>query len=156
MLSSIVSMYNAPSIVNTFMCSSWGSKHTQIKSSREYGTDLRKNRAKTKSKITTSKLYTLLPLCKYSSADRQQLNVRKGQKCASWYRWRCKHIAHHPAGPMVSALTRALSVSLRSSSIARLDGQNKNDVRKLAGVVDDDGTKPQGGAKGGGGVYKLN
>lgn len=30
--------------------------------------------------------------------------------------------AHHPVGPMVSALTRALSVSLRSSSIARLDG----------------------------------
>lgn len=29
--------------------------------------------------------------------------------------------AHHPVGPMVSALIRALSVSLRSSSIARLD-----------------------------------
>ena len=45
------------------------------------------------------------------------------QAHAGWFRWHFKHSAHHPAGPMVSALTRALSVSLRSSSIARLDGQ---------------------------------
>lgn len=52
--------------------------------------------------------------------------------CAGWYRWHVKHSAHHPAGPMVSALTRALSVSFRSSSTARLTGQvkKKNESRE--------------------------
>lgn len=64
--------------------------------------------------------------------------------------------AHHPVGPMVSALMRALSVSFRSSSIARLDGQinKKYQMSHIDGggngaeAEDEDSTKPQGGAKG--------
>lgn len=42
---------------------------------------------------------------------------------------------HHPAGPMVSALTRALSVSLSSSSIACLGGFLKWTIRWLTIII---------------------
>lgn len=47
---------------------------------------------------------------------------------------------------MVSALTRALSVSLRSSSTARLDGHMENNQNNV--LLDGDVTKTKGGATG--------
>lgn len=39
--------------------------------------------------------------------------------------------AHHPVGPIVSALTLARLVSLRSSSMARLDGTHETTPQKI-------------------------